>query len=87
MEPSLSEEVEPSKVTVSGLEPLVDVAIMTAFGATLAASAVTTTGVEAELASPLLSVTVNTVEYVPADVKEWVAVVPKAMAPSPKLQE
>jgi len=61
MEPSLSVDAEPSKETVSGVEPLVGVALRAAFGAMLAAAAVTTTGVEAELVRPLLSVTVSSV--------------------------
>jgi hypothetical protein len=62
MEPSLSAEAEPSKVTARGIVPLTGVAFMTAVGAVFSTVAsVTMTGVLIELVSPLLSVTVRMV--------------------------
>ena len=61
MEPSLSADCEPSKLTVSGAVPLVGVAVAAAMGALLAVTtgAMTTMGVLAELVSPCVSVTVS----------------------------
>ena len=67
MEPSLSVELPPLKVTASGAVPLMGVALIAALGAVLVTvGVVTITGVEAWLLKPLLSVTVKVAEYVPA---------------------
>ena len=88
MEPSASVEAEPSKATANGAAPLVDDAFATAVGGVFVATAgvVTTTGVLVVLLWPLLSVTVRTVLYVPAEVKVCAVLAAEAVAPSPKAQ-
>ena len=79
-------EPEPSKVTVNGAGPAAVEVATTAVGGVRTTGAVTVIAVEAELANPLLSVTVSVVVKVPAVVYEWEAVAPEAVEPSPKLQ-
>lgn len=79
-------EPKPSKVTANGADPAAVEVATTAVGGVRTTGAETVTAVEAELANPLLSVTVSVVVKVPAVVNEWETVAPEAVEPSPKLQ-